>query len=233
MAYNKDIAGEGDGQRLLAQDTAEHGVVYIRSKRSRWQLFRSWFGSFALGAIFAWTVVAITYQWQLSTQKSSFKFAETDALPSIPYDTITFESDPIYSERPNDDTDDAWNSLLPNGRGYVFVPESEQRGLLPGEATEYGPIYSVAMFHQLHCLARLRKSHWILLDGVATGDTGVARGFAGREAAQHIQHCFDYLRQSVMCAGDMTLEWPKQEGTAAKAKVDGWGVPHMQVEVCD
>lgn len=115
---------------------------------------------------------------------------------------------------------------LQNGRGYVYVPDSQQRGLLPGEETEHGPIYSVAMFHQLHCLARLRKSHWILLDGVATGDTGVARGFAGREAAQHIQHCFDYLRQSVMCAGDMTLEWPKQEGTAAKAKVDGWGIPH-------
>lgn len=82
MAYSKETATEEDGQRLLAQGTGEQGVVYIRSKRSRWQLFRSWFGSFALGAIFAWTVVAITYQWQQSTQKQSFKFAKTDALPS-------------------------------------------------------------------------------------------------------------------------------------------------------
>lgn len=27
-------------------------------------------------------------------------------------------------------------------------------------------------------------------------------------------------------AGDMTLEWPKQDGPSSKAKVDGWDIPH-------
>ena len=40
----------------------------------------------------------------------------------------------------------------------------------------------------------------------------------------HIGHCFDYLRQAIQCAGDMTLEpaMPGDEGA-----VDGWGVLHQ------
>ena len=39
----------------------------------------------------------------------------------------------------------------------------------------------------------------------------------------HIGHCFDYLRQAIQCAGDMTLEstMPGDQGA-----VDGWGITH-------
>lgn len=42
-------------------------------------------------------------------------------------------------------------------------------------------------------------------------------------------HCFDYLRQGVMCQGDLTLEWPRTEedGTGRRFAVDGWGVGHV------
>lgn len=45
----------------------------------------------------------------------------------------------------------------------------------------------------------------------------------------HLAHCFDYLRQGVMCAGDMTLE-PAFELTGEDAGVqgvNGWGVEHQ------
>jgi hypothetical protein len=39
----------------------------------------------------------------------------------------------------------------------------------------------------------------------------------------HANHCFDYLRQSLQCGADMSLEWPKP-GTKI---LDGWGAPHL------
>ena len=40
----------------------------------------------------------------------------------------------------------------------------------------------------------------------------------------HLPHCFDYLRQSIMCASDTTMEWvaapPNDKGST------GWGYQH-------
>lgn len=43
----------------------------------------------------------------------------------------------------------------------------------------------------------------------------------------HVYHCFDYLRQSLMCAGDMTIEWPREEEDGSRFAFDGWGVEHQ------
>lgn len=47
-----------------------------------------------------------------------------------------------------------------------------------------------------------------------------------RGGGEHVGHCFDYLRQSLMCAGDMSVEWPRVESDGRKIAVDGWGVEH-------
>lgn len=48
-------------------------------------------------------------------------------------------------------------------------------------------------------------------------------GFAGveltQEVAHHSAHCFDYLRQSIMCAADTSLEGKTEAGP-------GWGSEH-------
>ncbi|EMD95145.1 hypothetical protein COCHEDRAFT_1091854, partial [Bipolaris maydis C5] len=44
----------------------------------------------------------------------------------------------------------------------------------------------------------------------------------------HIGHCFDYLRQAIMCSADTTLVGALPE--SAKSGVfefDGWGFTHM------
>lgn len=44
---------------------------------------------------------------------------------------------------------------------------------------------------------------------------------------QHIDHCLEYLRQSIMCAGDTTLEKVLvDESGEFKADIDGWGTLH-------
>lgn len=37
-------------------------------------------------------------------------------------------------------------------------------------------------------------------------------------------HCFDYLRQAILCAGDMTLEGESRE---LEGQTDGWGYEHV------
>lgn len=44
-----------------------------------------------------------------------------------------------------------------------------------------------------------------------------------KEVAHHSAHCFDYLRQSLMCAGDTNLEGKTEAGP-------GWGSRHECVD---
>nr|POE47266.1 oxidase ustya [Quercus suber] len=227
LAHDDDDGDDDGGAGSRDGNGKEEQVIYVQKRRSRCSLFRSWFGSFALGVLTSSVLFAVfLLHERRAPLPRTYAFADTDPLPSIPMDTVVFEANPVFSERPTDDSDYAWNMLLPPGRGYVFVPDAEARGLAPGQQTPSGPIYSVAMYHQLHCLARLRKLHWVFKDGIVSGEDALARSFAGRDAAAHAQHCFDYLRQAILCNADMTLEWPKQAGPSSGAMVDGWGVPH-------
>lgn len=42
----------------------------------------------------------------------------------------------------------------------------------------------------------------------------------------HIYHCFDYIRQAIMCHGDTTLEKARTVNGKLVRGVDGWGVEH-------
>jgi hypothetical protein len=44
-----------------------------------------------------------------------------------------------------------------------------------------------------------------------------------QEEDAHLQHCFDYLRQSIMCCSDTTLEIIPRMDTPT----DGWGYEHQ------
>ena len=40
-------------------------------------------------------------------------------------------------------------------------------------------------------------------------------------------HCFDYIRQALMCHADLTVEWPRTEADGRRFAVDGWGIEHQ------
>ncbi|QDS68410.1 hypothetical protein FKW77_010777 [Venturia effusa] len=151
-------------------------------------------------------------------------------VPDIPMTKVTFEENKLYSERPNPETDAAWNALLPDGRGFVFIDNWKDYDLPPGEKTEWGMIYSVAVFHQMHCLGQLRRFSWMFLDAITKNNTeeqaAITEMFEKQNHATHLHHCFDYLRQTIACGGDMAMEWPRTEKDGRRFAVDGWGVPH-------
>ena len=75
----------------------------------------------------------------------------------------------------------------------------------------------VSMFHQLHCVEKMRLALDNPDDPIAT--------------IPHLQHCMNFIRQMVLCAADTTLE-PVDEvvrdesGREVGARASGVGVAH-------
>ncbi|KAA1475765.1 hypothetical protein DENSPDRAFT_445628 [Dentipellis sp. KUC8613] len=74
------------------------------------------------------------------------------------------------------DSFDEWRYASPYGAG-LFRLGSEQR------------LFSMNMFHHIHCLRYLRAA---------------LRPLKGSEA--HLQHCLGIFRQAILCQSDLTLE---------------------------
>ncbi|KAH8820924.1 hypothetical protein F5884DRAFT_66995 [Xylogone sp. PMI_703] len=121
-------------------------------------------------------------------------------FPEIPTVEVEFEFPTLYG----DDGvlgDQLWKEMMPIGAGFVRVPNPRQYDMpqskpLLGDS-EDAEIYSVSMTHQLHCLAVLR-------DVIVKYSRGDKSRFAG---GGHEYHCLDYIRQSILCAGDTTLDY--------------------------
>jgi len=82
-----------------------------------------------------------------------------------------------------------------------------------------------------HLQGVIRESYYAGI-GVAESHILAEEGLSGAPLKQahnsHIGHCFDYLRQALMCCGDMTIEGAKQSQFGNPLDtVDGWGIAHQ------
>ena len=84
--------------------------------------------------------------------------------------------------------------VYPDGYGFVRLGPERR-------------IPCVSMFHQLHCVDKLRRALDNPDDPIST--------------IPHLQHCLNYIRQMILCAADLTLE-PVDIGHEAS----GVGVTH-------
>ncbi|KAK7943558.1 Piwi domain family protein [Apiospora aurea] len=138
--------------------------------------------------------------------------------------TKTFEQVSALEDMTHEN-DEAWTStLMPPNDGFVLVKHNENLDLRVG----------ISMFHALHCLSLVRA---VLQDIPSPthrhGSLG-PRGKAGSEhflQKTHLPHCLMYIAQSLMCAGDSTLEpsWLRtdKDGNIVLHGVDGLGVQHQ------
>jgi len=148
-------------------------------------------------------------------------------VPNMPRELITFEKNASFIDRPSPETDRAWEDLYPPGRGFVYIENGVQYGFEPGEATRDGrELYSISLYHQIHCLRLIRDNFWKVLDAIETKDQdSVWEEYQNQLGNHHAFHCFDYILQSLRCAGDMALEWP-MEVDGHRNTYDGYGVKH-------
>jgi len=175
-------------------------------------------------------VVMIMCIFVLSTSLSPPEITDSSSLrrtpiPQLPRKLYTFKGDERYlnegmfdSEEETLQTLHQWIPLSSDARGYVHFPNPESYDLsepytVSLNHTHDGPGYMLSAFHQLHCLSYLVR-HF-------------QQGYSGtnltQEVAHHSAHCFDYIRQALMCAGDTTLEGKTEAGP-------GWGSVHECVD---
>ncbi|KAL7931199.1 hypothetical protein V8C35DRAFT_310655 [Trichoderma chlorosporum] len=93
-----------------------------------------------------------------------------------------------------------WDMLMPLGSGSVLIPDYRDHPLLGNPITDdpirAGPLFEASWTHALHCLYYSVDSyHQLILNGPSEDDNPM-----------HAAHCFEYLRNSILCNLDMTLE---------------------------
>lgn len=112
----------------------------------------------------------------------------------------------IYQGEPSEELDKAWAALY-DDFGLSRIPKWQARLLpnktlpIPGDEENYA--VSLSVFHQLHCLNTIRKGLWPehYTDPVA----GTIAGVAHADWPEHLSHCIDGIRQSLMCSADVSL----------------------------
>ncbi|ETS75361.1 hypothetical protein PFICI_12305 [Pestalotiopsis fici W106-1] len=145
--------------------------------------------------------------------------------PSFGSKPTLFQKEPDFN--PLNASDSRWSDLLPElGGGFVRVPSWQSFPLLPAPVrapSDGTESYNVAVFHQLHCLHSIAELVEELLPTTATTTEPKARIPSPRR--KHIEHCFEYLRLSLRCCGDTTLEG--QGKTVTPPGIDGFGSVHI------
>ncbi|KAK8121375.1 hypothetical protein PG999_005495 [Apiospora kogelbergensis] len=115
-----------------------------------------------------------------------------------------------------------WLSIVPKGLGYVKVHDPENYNNLPTPLVGYSPnTFTTSVTHQLHCLHSIVSTFATM----TSSDNSTEEG--ADVEAWHLSHCFDYLRQSIMCCGDMALEGTHTTFPDGSIGSDGWDAKHV------
>ncbi|KAI8948280.1 hypothetical protein F4801DRAFT_557793 [Xylaria longipes] len=113
-----------------------------------------------------------------------------------------------------------WLGITPKGLGYLEVPHPEKYDNLPTKLTTFEDqfVVTTSMTHQLHCLYAIVEAYSAL-----TSDTSRVP----EETPWHLTHCFDYIRQGIMCCGDVALEGEQTTFPEGFEGSDGWDARHV------
>ncbi|KAJ7456212.1 hypothetical protein FB451DRAFT_1512682 [Mycena latifolia] len=120
---------------------------------------------------------------EVSRGPAGYPFIPGEIPSNIRTAALTFEAPD--SQYPLND-DDKWGSIVPSQRGFVRLGAD-------------GAPWAVAAYHQAHCINGVRFAYVAARDGLFKTEKARAGAFA------HVNHCFDVLRQSILCRADTTL----------------------------
>ncbi|KAI0834882.1 hypothetical protein F5Y06DRAFT_306482 [Hypoxylon sp. FL0890] len=149
----------------------------------------------------------------------------TGFAPQFSQKVTTFSPDPAFvpentSEFFLDETRKKWLSLVPKGLGYLEIKNPGDYDNLPTRLDAFPGKFVVtsSMTHQLHCLYAIAEAYSALTSDVSR---------VPKETPWHLGHCFDYLRQGIMCCGDVALEGEQTTFPHGFDGSDGWDAKHV------
>ncbi|KAI1443135.1 hypothetical protein F5Y02DRAFT_228218 [Annulohypoxylon stygium] len=205
-------------QAFLEQIPLHDDAPWPREQRSCW---KTWHLRLLLDIAMAIAIIALL----VNLIRERVEGQQTP-VPKFPRKTYTFLPDPHYIEEnmlfnthATLSTLHNWIPLSADARGYIHLPTYSSYPSLPPPFTMFinrtteGPAYMMSVFHQLHCLSYV----------IAHFQAGYGGTPLDEEVAHHSAHCFDYLRQGIMCSADVNLEGETEAGP-------GWGSPHECVD---
>ncbi|KAJ7290274.1 hypothetical protein C8J57DRAFT_1492999 [Mycena rebaudengoi] len=127
------------------------------------------------------------------------------AQEAVDYEVVKFhagplndEPDDMYSMPPSPSVDGAWRELYEFGAIHV-TPDVASKLANSSEKmyTENESIFGIDVFHQLHCLNKIRKA--LHPDYYARDITEAKEVYD-----THINHCLNSVRQSLQCGADIS-----------------------------
>ncbi|KAF9731313.1 hypothetical protein PMIN06_007402 [Paraphaeosphaeria minitans] len=136
---------------------------------------------------------------------------------------VWFENSTFTGE-PSALTQSAWASLIPKGKGFVEHPHIAS------------PPKAVAAYHQIHCLHGIRIAYYSRVNELhkLQGKLSLVNHYIENMGAlgadlhlYHLDHCFEYLRQALMCAADSNLEDVVVDERTGTAVAPGWGTERV------
>ncbi|KAI7913220.1 hypothetical protein M9X92_009587 [Pyricularia oryzae] len=127
-----------------------------------------------------------------------------------PSNTSEFFSDEVLAR---------WNSLMPRGMGFQWVNNTHKYHDLPTPIVwdEGMTVFTTSVTHNLHCLFAIVQTYSGLKSGHELPD----------DHHWHMIHCFDYMRQAIMCSADMALEGLETTFPDHNGGSDGWDSKHV------
>ncbi|KAF2788874.1 hypothetical protein K505DRAFT_393733 [Melanomma pulvis-pyrius CBS 109.77] len=133
-----------------------------------------------------------------------------------------FQDETIYQGEPSAKLDELWEDLYNFGISKINREDAmklpNKTSALPGDEEHY--ITELDVFHQLHCLNRLRKALSPDYYNLTFVDDQSEEAETER---MHIRHCIEHIRQGIVCNADIsTVYWawsPARNATLADARI--------------
>ncbi|KAL3417365.1 hypothetical protein PVAG01_11365 [Phlyctema vagabunda] len=222
-ALRKEIETELEGQQEDSYSTTRR--FWIRTI------------GFSAGIItaVAMILISVSQYYRREDFRASLAQELNGLVPQFSTHLVTFEPDHRF-EPNRDPADDgqaslkAWMGLIPKGAGTIntTVYKDPDRYNLPPEVPLPGHhgIYSISVMHQMHCLHSIMSAYVTLSKNETMRQQDPYFDELNLKAF-HIDHCFDYLRQSLMCCGDTALEGKGESFPPEIIGIDGWGGKHV------
>ncbi|KAM3064735.1 hypothetical protein ACMFMF_011780 [Clarireedia jacksonii] len=148
-------------------------------------------------------------------------FNDESPLPKFSRVPTVWQPNEAYMGAGSRETNAHWQALMPEP-AILWVEHPDHWKLGPGVGPDDDKdantnFYMVSVIHQFHCVKMIRKAYWILRDGLWEGQDDVE--------SEHVEHCFEYLRQAVLCSGDLTIE--PSNPIPGITPISGWNVTHQ------
>ncbi|PNH43307.1 hypothetical protein VD0004_g4149 [Verticillium dahliae] len=191
-------------------------------------------------------ILLLVLDRQMQQQEPSDRMSQngdiTGFVPEFSQQLTTFSPSETYiptnlSTFLSNETQDAWLGLIPRGLGYLDTTPAKDLNNLPTPLPEYAPkrVFTTSVTHQLHCLHAIVKEFASLQPGAASSrrraeddhDQHDGEAHNPEDGGFHLQHCFEYLRQSILCCGDVALEGTQTTFPPGFEGSDGWDAKHV------